>query len=96
MTGMDAACARPASGQAIAAPAIDVINSRRLMASLKAQDKALHELRLARGSGCGTSRLGVPPMSPLGHERPGRAGSGSGHVRFAPKATVGHENAIRR
>jgi hypothetical protein len=34
--------------------------------------------------------------SHLGHERPGRAGSGSGHVRFAPKATVGHENAIRR
>ena len=32
----------------------------------------------------------------MGHERPGRAGSGSGHVRFAPKATVGHENAIRR
>ena len=30
-----------------------------------------------------------------GHERPGRAGSGSGHVRFAPKATVGYENAIR-
>ena len=23
-------------------------------------------------------------MSHLGHERPGRAGSGSGHVRFAP------------
>ena len=32
----------------------------------------------------------------LGHERPGRACSASGHVRFAPKATVGHENAIRR
>jgi hypothetical protein len=36
------------------------------------------------------------PISAMGHERPGRAGSGSGHVRFAPKATVGHENAIRR
>ena len=35
-------------------------------------------------------------MSVWGHERLGRAGSGSGHVRFAPKATVGHENAIRR
>ena len=35
-------------------------------------------------------------MSQMGHERPGRAGSGSGHVRCAPKATVGHENAIRR
>jgi hypothetical protein len=35
-------------------------------------------------------------MSHLGHERPGRAGSGSEHVRFAAKATVGHENAIRR
>ncbi len=35
-------------------------------------------------------------MSAPGHERPGRAGSGSGHVRFAPKATVGRENAIRR
>jgi hypothetical protein len=31
-----------------------------------------------------------------GHERLGRACSASGHVRFAPKATVGHENAIRR
>jgi hypothetical protein len=28
-------------------------------------------------------------MSHLGHERPGRAGSGSCHVRFAPKATIG-------
>jgi hypothetical protein len=35
-------------------------------------------------------------MSATGHERPSRAGSGSGHVRFAPKATVGHGNAIRR
>ena len=34
--------------------------------------------------------------SGVGHERPGRAGRGSGHVRFASKATVGHENAIRR
>ena len=55
------------------------------MASLKAQDKALHELRLARGSGCGTSRLGVPPMSPLGHSLPTRLARASHDVGNALK-----------
>jgi hypothetical protein len=35
-------------------------------------------------------------MSALGHSRPGPAGRRSGHVRYAPKATVGHQNAIGR
>jgi hypothetical protein len=32
----------------------------------------------------------------LGHSRPGPAGRRSSHVRYAPKATVGHQNAIGR
>jgi hypothetical protein len=35
-------------------------------------------------------------MSALGHSRPGPAGRRSSHVRYAPKATVGHHNAIGR
>jgi hypothetical protein len=35
-------------------------------------------------------------MSGLGHSRPGPAGRRSSHVRYAPKATVGHQNAIGR
>jgi hypothetical protein len=35
-------------------------------------------------------------MSALGHQRPGPAGRRSSHVRYAPKATVGHQNAIGR
>jgi hypothetical protein len=31
-----------------------------------------------------------PLMSALGHSRPGPAGRRSSHVRYAPKATVGH------
>jgi hypothetical protein len=46
-----AGCARPARGHAAAAPPIRVTKSRRLIASPKAQDRALHDLRLARGSG---------------------------------------------
>jgi hypothetical protein len=34
--------------------------------------------------------------SALGHSRPGPAGRRSSHVRYAPKATVGHQNAIGR
>jgi hypothetical protein len=37
-----------------------------------------------------------PPMSALGHSRPGPAGGRSSNVRYAPKATVGHQNAIGR
>jgi hypothetical protein len=36
------------------------------------------------------------PMSALGHSRPGPAGRRSSHDRYAPKATVGHQNAIGR
>jgi hypothetical protein len=32
----------------------------------------------------------------MGHSRPGPAGRRSSHVRYAPKATVGHQNAIGR
>jgi hypothetical protein len=32
----------------------------------------------------------------LGHSRPGPAGRRSSHVRYAPKPTVGHQNAIGR
>jgi hypothetical protein len=32
----------------------------------------------------------------LGHSRPGPAGRRSSHVRYAPKATFGHQNAIGR
>jgi hypothetical protein len=32
----------------------------------------------------------------LGHSRPGSAGHRSSHVRYAPKATVGDQNAIGR
>ena len=32
----------------------------------------------------------------LGHSRLGPAGRRSSHVRYAPKATVGHQNAICR
>jgi hypothetical protein len=32
----------------------------------------------------------------LGHSRLGPAGRRSSHVRYAPKATVGHQNAIGR
>jgi hypothetical protein len=35
-------------------------------------------------------------MSALGHSRPGPASRRSSHVRYAPKATVGHQNAIGR
>jgi hypothetical protein len=35
-------------------------------------------------------------MSALGHSRPGQAGRRSSYVRYAPKATVGHHNAIGR
>jgi hypothetical protein len=35
-------------------------------------------------------------MSLLGHSRPGPAGRRSSHVRYAPKTTVGHQNAIGR
>jgi hypothetical protein len=35
-------------------------------------------------------------MSQLGHSRPGRAGRRSSHVRYAPKATFSHQNAIGR
>jgi hypothetical protein len=35
-------------------------------------------------------------MSQLGHSRPGPAGRRSSHVRYAPKATFGHQNAIGR
>jgi hypothetical protein len=35
-------------------------------------------------------------MSALGHSRPGPAGRRSSNVRYAPKATVGHQNAIGR
>lgn len=37
-----------------------------------------------------------PPMSALGHSRPGPAGRRSNYFRYAPKATVGHQNAIGR
>jgi hypothetical protein len=37
-----------------------------------------------------------PLMSALGHSRPGPAGRRASHVRYAPKATVGHQNAIGR
>jgi hypothetical protein len=36
------------------------------------------------------------PMSALGHSRPGPVGRRASHVRYAPKATVGHQNAIGR
>jgi hypothetical protein len=35
-------------------------------------------------------------MSQLGHSRLGPAGRRSSHVRYAPKATVGHQSAIGR
>jgi hypothetical protein len=35
-------------------------------------------------------------MSALGHSLPGPAGRRSSNVRYAPKATVGHHNAIGR
>jgi hypothetical protein len=35
-------------------------------------------------------------MTAMGHSRPGPAGCRSSHVRYAPKATVGHYNAIGR
>ena len=35
-------------------------------------------------------------MSALGHSRPGPAGRRCSHVRCAPKAAVGHQNAIGR
>jgi hypothetical protein len=35
-------------------------------------------------------------MSAVGHSRPGPAGRRSSNVRYAPKATVGHQNAIGR
>jgi hypothetical protein len=53
--------ARAATGHAAALPTRPM-NSRRLIASPKAQDRALHELRLARGGGRGTGRLGVSPL----------------------------------
>ena len=46
-----AGCARPARGHAAAAPPIRITKSRRLITSPKAQDRALHDLRLTRGSG---------------------------------------------
>jgi hypothetical protein len=39
---------------------------------------------------------GSRPMSALGHSRPGPAGRRTSHVPYAPKATVGHLNAIGR
>ena len=42
------------------------------------------------------SDFGEQLMSLVGHSRPGPAGRRSSHVRYAPKATVGHQNAIGR
>ena len=72
------------------------MNSRRLIASTKARDRALHETRLARGSRRGTGSLSGPPMSPLGHSRPARTIVKFGHVRFAPKATNNDRTATCR
>ena len=41
-------------------------------------------------------RLGVKLPGPTRHSRPGPAGRRSSHVRYAPKATFGHQNAIGR
>jgi hypothetical protein len=51
-----------------------------------------------------TSTLGVArvsagcarPMSPMGQTRPSRSGGGICHVRCAPRATAGRQDAIRR
>ena len=56
-----ACCARAASGHT-AAPPSSVMNSRRLIASPEAQDKASYRLKLAH-------RKGPQPMSALGHKR---------------------------
>ena len=40
--------------------------------------------------------LGVKFPGSTRHSRPGPAGRRSSHVRYAPKATVGHQNAIGR
>jgi hypothetical protein len=37
-----------------------------------------------------------PRISQMGHSRPGLAGRRSSHVRYAPKATFSHQNAIGR
>ena len=42
------------------------------------------------------SRVTINAISALGHSRPGPAGRRASHVRYAPKATVGHQNAIGR
>jgi hypothetical protein len=43
-----------------------------------------------------TSKRSIESASALGHSRPGPAGRRSSHVRYAPKATFSHQNAIGR
>jgi hypothetical protein len=61
-------------------------------------DRKYHQ----RGAADSLLHRGISALSPrrftsgLGHSRPGLAGRRSSHVRYAPKATVGHQNAIGR
>jgi hypothetical protein len=48
------------------------------------------------GTATTTRESNARAASLLGHSRPGPAGRCSSHVRYAPKATVGHQNAIGR
>src|SRR5262245_43346635 len=65
-------CARTTSGHATAAPPKSVMNSRRLIASSEAQDKASYSPKLAYWKGVGwevRQRLFTRPMSALGHKQ---------------------------
>ena len=52
--------------------------------------------KLALTTNSSKSSCYARPDHTLGHSRPGPAGRRSSHVRYAPKATVGHQNAIGR
>ena len=78
MTGGADFCARATSGQVVAAP-ISVMNSRRLIASPEAQDKASYRLTLALWKRPGEVRRKLmvgQPMSALGQKRLTRARAG--------------------
>jgi len=65
------------------------------MQQFQAEDEVSCRLKLAH-SQCGGSRCWREHMSTLGHSRPNHRGSKSTDVRYAPKATVSRQNAIRR
>ena len=80
-------------GHTVADPAIALMKSRRRIASPEAHDQRHDAIRAricnrrngVRSAGC-SAAIPTGPMSAMGHSRPGRASSKSGHVRYAAES----------